>query len=138
MERADASKRIRVLIVEDQLSVREAIASELECEPDFELAGKAASLAEAREMFGNVDMAILDLGLPDGFGTDLIPELRAANPEAQVLVLTSTYDSAELAGAIQRGGAAVIDKVTHLGQVAYVARRLLADEQMVPLEDDLP
>ncbi len=103
MERADASKRVRVLIVEDQSTVREAIASELEREPDFELVGKAASLAEAREMFGNADVAILDLGLPDGFGTDLIPELRAANPEAQVLVLTSTYDPAELAGAIQRG-----------------------------------
>jgi DNA-binding NarL/FixJ family response regulator len=137
MERADASKPVQVLLVDDQRSVREAIASEFEPDPHFEVVGQAASLAEAREMLERADVAILDLGLPDGFGADLIPELRAANPNAQVLVLTSTYDPAALTGAIERGAAAVLDKMTHLGQVAQAVRRLLAGERLVPSEDDL-
>jgi DNA-binding NarL/FixJ family response regulator len=137
MERADAPKPVRVLIVEDQPTIREAIASEFEPHPDFELVGQPASLAEAREILDSVDVAILDLGLPDGSGADLIPELLAANPKAQVLVLTSTYDPVELRGAIERGAAAALDKLTHLGLVPQTVRRLLAGERLVPFEDDL-
>ena len=111
MGRADASKPVRVLVLEDQPTVRDALASEFERNPDFELVGKAASLAEARAMLTTVDVAILDLGLPDGSGADLIPELRAANPTGHAIVLTSTYDPAELTGAIESGAAAVLDKM---------------------------
>ena len=45
MKRADAAKPLRVLLVEDQPTVREAIASEFEPDPDFEVVGQAASLA---------------------------------------------------------------------------------------------
>jgi DNA-binding NarL/FixJ family response regulator len=47
-------------------SVREAIALAFRQEPDFEVAGQAASLAEARQMLQEVDVAVIDLGLPDG------------------------------------------------------------------------
>jgi DNA-binding NarL/FixJ family response regulator len=137
MEQADASKRFRVLIVEDQPTIREAIASEFELEPDFELVGKAGSLAEARKLLDGADVAILDLGLPDGSGADLIPELAAANPKAKVLVLTSTYDPGEIRGAIERGATAALDKLAHLGQVPQTVRRLLADEPLVPSGDHL-
>ena len=33
-----------------------------------------------------IDVAVLDLGLPDGYGADLIEEIREANPQAQALV----------------------------------------------------
>jgi DNA-binding NarL/FixJ family response regulator len=49
-----------VLLVEDQTAVREAIASEFEPDPAFELVGQAASPAEAREMLERADVAILD------------------------------------------------------------------------------
>jgi DNA-binding NarL/FixJ family response regulator len=75
---ATRSKPARVLIVEDRAPVREAIVSEFETDPDFEVVGQAASLAEAGKMLGLLDIAILDLGLPDGCGADLIPELRKA------------------------------------------------------------
>jgi DNA-binding NarL/FixJ family response regulator len=131
------SKAVRVLVVDDQGAVREAIASEFEPHPDFEIVGQAGSLSEARPMLHRADVAILDLGLPDGFGADLIPELRAANPTAVAIVLSASYDPARLNIAIERGAAAVLDKMAHLGQIAQAVRRLLAGEQLRPSHDDL-
>jgi DNA-binding response OmpR family regulator len=52
----------------------------------------AASLAEAREkMRENLyQLVILDLGLPDGNGWDLLPELREHQPAAKIIVLSSS------------------------------------------------
>jgi DNA-binding NarL/FixJ family response regulator len=54
-----------------------------------------------------------------------------------VLVLTSSYERAQLKQAIETGAAAVLDKTTNLGQVAQAVRRLLAGESLVPSTDDL-
>ncbi len=83
--------------------MREAIAAMFEREPDFEVVSQAASLAEARGMLEDVDVAVVDLGLPDGYGGDLIGELRDKNPRAQALVLSATLDRAETARAVESG-----------------------------------
>lgn len=138
MKRADASKPVRVLLVEDQPLVREAIASEFRRDPDFDLVGEAGSLAEARGMVDRADVAILDLGLPDGFGGDLIPQIRAANPNAQVLVLTSSYDRAQVTQAVE-SGVVVLDKTTHLGRVAQaVSLRANASRRRPRTSADAP
>ena len=126
---------MRVLIVEDNASVREAVACDFEREPGFEVMGQAASLAEARRMLATADVVILDLGLPDGSGAELIPELRAANPKAHALVLSATFDATLAAKAIERGATAVLDKMTHLGQIAQTARGILAEERLLPAKD---
>jgi DNA-binding NarL/FixJ family response regulator len=41
-----------------------------------------------RHLEGAVDIAVVDLGLPDGYGGDLISDLRDVNPRAHALVLT--------------------------------------------------
>jgi DNA-binding NarL/FixJ family response regulator len=115
---------IRILLVEDHAVVREVVASEFGREPDFEIVGQAASLAEARQMLRRVDIVLLDLGLPDGSGADLIPELQAANPDAHAIVLSASYDSTMATKAIEFGAAAVLDKLTQLDQVAQAVRRI--------------
>src|SRR5215204_3507579 len=81
-----SEEEIRLLLVEDHASFREATASVFEREPGFEVVGQAGSLAEARKMLedgaSEADVALVDLGLPDGYGGDLIKELRAADPRA--------------------------------------------------------
>jgi signal transduction histidine kinase len=63
---ADSPTRTRVLLVEDHATVREALAAAFERHSDLEVVGQAASLAEARELLDGVDVAVIDLGLPDG------------------------------------------------------------------------
>jgi DNA-binding NarL/FixJ family response regulator/signal transduction histidine kinase/PAS domain-containing protein len=126
---------VRVLLVEDHAAVREAIAAVFGREPGFRVVGQAASLAEARRMLHDVDVALVDLGLPDGDGADLIAELREASPQAQALVLSARLDRAEVARAVQRGAAGVFDKVAHLEEIVAAVRRLHGGEPLLPMDE---
>jgi DNA-binding NarL/FixJ family response regulator len=126
---------VRVLLVEGHTAVRQAIASAFHQEADFEVVGEAGSLAQARRMLEHVDVAVVDLALPDGYGGDLITELRDRNPEAQALVLTGSLDRGEVARAVQSGAAAVISKTAQLDDVVADVRRLRAGETLLPLDE---
>jgi DNA-binding NarL/FixJ family response regulator/two-component sensor histidine kinase len=132
-------EKVRVLLVEDHATVRDAIASSFEGEAGFEVVGQAASLAQARTMLEEtgqrVDVAVVDLGLPDGFGADLIGELREKNPQAQVLVLSATADRSEIARVAEAGAAGILNKTVHLDEVVETVRRLRAGETIMPLEE---
>jgi DNA-binding NarL/FixJ family response regulator len=124
----------RVLLVEDHASFREPLAFMFGREPDLEVVAQAGSLAEARQMLAGVDLAVVDLDLPDGDGTDLIGPLRAANPRAIVLVLTATSDREAHAWAVEAGAAGVLHKTARLGEVVAAARRLLSGESLLSVE----
>src|SRR5215218_5563932 len=132
-------EKVRVLLVEDHASVRDAIASSFEGEAGFEVVGQAASLAQARTMLEEtgqrVDVAVVDLGLPDGYGGDLIGELREKNPQAQVLVLSAIAARLEIARAVEAGAAGILNKTVHLEAVVEAIRRLRAGETLMPLEE---
>jgi PAS domain S-box-containing protein len=130
-------EEVRVLLVEDHATVREALASTFEREAGIEVVGQVGSLSEARQMLGAqpVDVAIIDLGLPDGYGADLIKELREVSPQAQALVLSVSLDRAEIARAVEVGAAGVLHKTAHLDEVVEAVRRLKAGETLMPLEE---
>ena len=131
----EETERVRVLLVEDHATVRDALASAFEQEAGFEIVGQASSLAEARGMLGEIDVAVVDLGLPDGYGGDLIRELRAANPQAHALVLSANLDHAQTARAVESGAAGVLHKTAHLDAVVEAVKRLRAGETLLPLEE---
>ncbi len=137
-EEEEQQQQVRVLLVGDHTAIREALASTFEGE-GFALVGQAGSLAEARRMLEEVeqeiDVAIVDLGLPDGYGADLIPQLRENNPQAQALVLSATLDRANMARAVERGAAGVLNKTAHLEEVVEAVRRLRAGEKLMALEE---
>ena len=112
-----------MLVLEDQALVREAIVATFHHEPGFTVV-QAGSLTEARRLLEGVDVAILDLSLPDGNGADLIPELHAASPHATVVILTSSIDPGEVAQALQRGAAAALNKLDHLDLLLATVNRL--------------
>jgi DNA-binding NarL/FixJ family response regulator/signal transduction histidine kinase len=128
-------KQVRILLVEDHAAVREAIAAMFDREPDFTVVGQAGTLAEARGMLAGVDVALLDLALPDGFGPDIIKELRAHSPRAEALVLSAALDRPNVARAIECGAAGTIDKLAHLGEVVDAVRRLRAGETLLALHE---
>jgi DNA-binding NtrC family response regulator len=114
----------RILVVEDCPAVRATIAGLFEHEAGLEVVAQGASLAEARGMLHGVDIAILDLGLPDGNGGDLIGELHDVNPHAQVIIFSADVDPRETARAIASGAAVALNKITDLDKLVDVVRRL--------------
>lgn len=121
---------IRVLLVEDHASFRQALAFMLERESDITVVGQAGSLAEARRLLAGVDVAVLDLELPDGSGIALIEELRAASPRGRALILTASTDQGDLARVIELGAAGTLNKSVGVGEIVTAIRRLSAGETL--------
>lgn len=130
---------MRVLLIDDHAAIREALASAFEQEVGSEVVGQAGSLAQARRMLEEeqqqADVALIDLGLPDGDGSDFIPELREASPQTQALVLSASLERAELARAVEKGAAGFIHKSARLDEVIEAVRGLCAGQTLIPLEE---
>ena len=131
----EGREEVRILLVEDHASFRQAAATVFQLETEFTVVGQAGSLAEARQMLDGVDVAIIDLGLPDGYGGELIKELRTVNPHAIALVLTASIDRVEIARAAEFGAAGILHKSADMDEVVNAVRRLWAGETLLPLEE---
>jgi DNA-binding NarL/FixJ family response regulator len=115
----------RVMLVEDHLSFRQSLAFLLSRESDLEEVAQAGSLAEARQMLDSrLDVAVLDLSLPDGDGRELIGELRKRNAGISVLVLSATIAPGHLEEVLKAGADAVLHKVASPPTIVEEVRRL--------------
>jgi len=123
----------RLLLVEDHAAFRQTLALVFDQQPDFEVVAQAGSLAEARRVMRRreADLGVIDLGLPDGEGFELIEQLREANPHFAALVLTASMDKAEHARAIEAGAAGVLHKSSEVEDIMGAARRLAAGETLI-------
>jgi DNA-binding NarL/FixJ family response regulator len=120
------ARRTRVMIVEDHVDFRDLMEVLLDRQPDIELLAKAGSLLEARAQAARfeLDVAVLDLGLPDGNGADLIADLRRASNEVRVLVLSASLDPAGIEKARSAGADEILDKLTPVDEILATLRRL--------------
>lgn len=116
--------RHRVLLVEDDEETRLRIAGAIRSEPRLSLAGLAATCAEARAVLtvSPPDVLVTDLSLPDGHGTELIREARAARPRTEALVITVFGDERSVVAALEAGAAGYLLKD---GTNAELARPIL-------------
>jgi len=119
-----------VLLVDDHASFRQPLAFMLDREPDIAVVGQAGTLAEARGMLTGVDIAVVDLGLPDGSGVELIAALHDANPNAQALILSAATDRQLIARAVEAGAAGVLHKSVGIAEIIDAVRRLAAGRQL--------
>jgi DNA-binding NarL/FixJ family response regulator len=120
------TKEIRVMHVEDHADFRDLMRMLLNSQSDMEVVAQAGSLDEARARVASseVDVAVLDLSLPDGNGLDLIPELRQANPDVGVLILSANLDPAGPERAPGTGADEILDKLAPVEAVLDSVRKL--------------
>jgi DNA-binding NarL/FixJ family response regulator len=120
------TERIRILLVEDHPDFRDLMEDLLTSQTDFKLVAQAGSLAEARNHAARFefDVTVLDLGLPDGNGVDLIADLRRANPDVGVLILSASLDAAGFERATDAEADVIMDKLAPLDEVLDAIRRL--------------
>ena len=126
MTKEAVTKQIRVMLVEDHPDFRALMEVLLNGQSDIKLEAQAGSLAEARKhaaMF-ELDVVVLDLGLPDGHGEDLIADFRRSNPDVGVLILSATLDPAGVEKATRLGADEIMDKLAPLEEVLGTVRRL--------------
>ena len=137
-ERPEGREETRVMLLDDHDSFRQPLAFMLEREPDLTVVAQAGSLREAREVLlklyedgESLDIAVVDLDLPDGSGTEFISEFVRANRRALALVLSAYSEHGWLARAIEAGAAGVLHKSSRIGEIVDAVRRLRSGEQLV-------
>jgi NarL family two-component system response regulator LiaR len=126
-EPAEATERIRVMIVDDHLMVRRGLATFLRSAPDLELVGEAGTGTEAVRMCDRArpDVVLMDLKLPELDGIAATRAIRGAHPNIQVIALTSSQDDELVSEALRAGAIGYLLKdvgVTGLGDAIRAAR----------------
>ena len=124
----------RLLLVEDNEAFREAFARmlELELAPEVNVAfAQADSLAEAHALLKEeyaLDAALIDVGLPDGDGLDLVRELEEDGGGIEslpTLVITANLERSVASRAMEAGARGVLSKVVSSRETAEAVRVLI-------------
>lgn len=104
--------RIRVLIADDHAVVREGLRNFLQVQEDIEVVGEAADGLEAMKLAHELapDVVLMDLVMPGADGIEALRGVRAANPAARVIVLTSFADDERVFAAVHAGAAGYLLK----------------------------
>ena len=118
----------RILVVDDDVAFRESVCAAIARDDTMTLASQAGSVAAAREaiQLGNFDVALVDLGLPDGNGIELIREIALTRPETDVMVVTVFGDEAHVLASIEAGATGYLLKRSLNDTLGATVRELRA------------
>jgi DNA-binding NarL/FixJ family response regulator len=109
---AVAPPRTRVLIVEDDPHSRTYLGAAIRLEDDLALQGTFGLMQQARDWLTEhrVDVLLVDIGLPDGSGIELISHCHRTHPDCGILVISMFGDEANILESIRAGAAGYILK----------------------------
>ena len=116
-----------VLVVDDHALVRTGVVNIISHESDLRVVAEASNGLEAVNAFveHHPDVTLLDLRMPVMEGVEAVRQIRAVDPNAKVIVLT-TYDTDE-----------EITKALKAGAKAYVLKDITADDLIACIRDVL-
>ena len=104
----------RVLVVEDNLEMQEFFAICIARSPELQLSGRTGTVAEAKNWLdinaSTLNVLLIDLGLPDGSGLDVIRYAMQRNPACEVLVISMFGDEDNVLASIEAGALGYIHK----------------------------
>ena len=117
---------MRVIIVDDHSLFRAGLIALFSSQPDFEVVGEAGTLKDAVALVKSKqpDLVLMDVGLPDGSGVDVIPDIMQGDRNTNIVLLT-IHASQELAfAAIRHGAKGFLQKDIPMEALLTALRRL--------------
>ena len=126
--------RIRILIVEDHHVVRKGLMALLQASPEVEIVGEASDGLEAINQFHALrpDITLMDLRLPKLGGADVITQLRAGDPAARFIVLTTFDGDEDIYRALQAGAKAYLLKGMTVDELLTTIRVVHSGKARIP------
>ncbi len=114
------SERVRVLVADDQALVREGLMTLLGAVADIDPVAAATSGEEAVALCARhrPDVVLMDLRMPGMGGVEATREIRAAQPDTEVVVLTTHADEASILDALQAGARGYLTKDAGVAEIA--------------------
>jgi len=129
-----SADKIRVLIADDHVTVREGLAAIIGRQPDMTVVGEAAHGRDAVEVWRkhHPDVALLDLRMPVLDGVGAIEEIRQQDASARVIVLTTFDTDADISRAIKAGAKGYLLKDAQREDLLECIRKVHAGETSIP------
>jgi two-component system response regulator DevR len=112
MTESPSERPLRLLVVDDHEVVRQGLVALLDRRAGFEVVAQAGTVAEAIAGASRYrpDVVVMDVRLPDGSGIEACREIRSAQPDTRVVMLTSYPDEEAVLSAIIAGASGYILK----------------------------
>ena len=115
---------MKILLVEDDTALRGAL-EELLCREGYEVI-KASNVRTAQDaMHSDIDLAMLDVGLPDGDGVSLCLQWRRAGVQTPILFLTAKDEELDIVRGLDAGGNDYVTKPFRMQELLSRIRALL-------------
>jgi two-component system response regulator DesR len=124
---------IKVLLAEDQVMIREALAALLSFEEDIEVVaqvGRGDEVTKAAEAT-HPDVALLDIEMPGMDGLTAAALLKQASPGIQIIILTTFGRPGFLRRAMESGVSAFLVKDSPADKLTATIRRVLNGEKVI-------
>ena len=124
---------MRILIVDDHEIVRDGLKLLFNRQKEFEVVGEAGSVAEAVRIAAATapDIVIMDVRLPDGTGVEACRDIRSANPDTKILMLTSYSDDKALFDSILAGASAYLLKQVESKALVAAVKQVANGESLL-------
>lgn len=118
------SGTIRVGIVDDHPIVRSAMRGFLALHADIDVVGEAGSGALAVELVreGRLDVLLLDLMMPGSSGIEVLPRLRARDPDLGILVLSGCDEAQYAVNLVRQGASGYLNKLCDPDEIVTAIR----------------
>lgn len=127
---APAAPPIRIVLVDDHAMVRRGLRDFLGLHADLEIVGEAASGEEAIRVVAEArpDVVLMDLLLPGIDGVEATARIRAAQPDVEIVALTSFVEEDRVVAAIEAGATGFLLKDAEADEVAAALRAAVRGE----------
>ena len=131
-----AADPIRVLVVDDHPLLREGIAAVLDTQPDMRLQAEATEGTEAVELYArhHPDVVLMDLQMPGMDGISAIRAIRACDPAARIVVLTTYRGDVQALQAFRAGAHGYLLKSMLRRELVDTIRMVHAGGRRIPPE----
>lgn len=122
------SALIRVVLVEDDVNFQNALKEAIQATSDMTLLSIAGTRTQGLQMIDElaVDVLLVDLGLPDGSGIDVIRAAHAKQPECNIMVSTTFGDEAHVMESLEAGASGYLLKDSEPQMMVFEIRSLYA------------
>ena len=120
----NTNKVLRIIVADDQASVREGLVVLLDLLPDIDVVASAASGQEALDLADEYhpDAILLDLHMPVMDGTEAARLLTARHPDIAIVVLTTYADDTSILAALSAGARSYLTKDADRSTIAQALR----------------
>lgn len=130
------ANKVKVMIVDDHVLVREGLVDALESSGDYEIVGQASDGQEAIDLASQVNpnLVVMDILLPVKDGIDACREIKDSIEEVKVMILTASDDESVIMKAVAAGATGFLQKYSSQKDFLVMAGEVAAGEFRIPPE----